>query len=340
MIPSELLSMNDPALMNVCTDTCILRTGAWLLEGLCVELPTRHGAITMFSHDTGALASSLLCYGEWAENEIRLLNRLLPLGGTVIDVGAFIGTHSLAFAEAVGQSGSVFAFEAQAASFTLLVNNLKANNVTHVKPFWAAVGNAEGSDAGMIWQIDIGGSGNFGGTSVTAVSELETSEARRVPWFRLDKLDLARLDLIKIDAEGMEADVLAGAAALLLRHQPVVYAECNSIDAGARVIKQLTEAGMHICAHVVRAFNPDNWYRNSKNIFGGAIEVALLGIPERHKDHVAHAANLLGERVLPIETLDDLVFAMSVKPQYAHEVLNKTAACRSWLGAASSAAPC
>ena len=43
---------------------------------------------------------------------------------------------------------------------------------------------------------------------------------------RLDDFyDQPRLDFIEIDVEGMEADVLRGAAALIRRHKPVIYAE-------------------------------------------------------------------------------------------------------------------
>ena len=41
----------------------------------------------------------------------------------------------------------------------------------------------------------------------------------------VDSLGLPRLDLLKIDVEGMELDVIAGAAATIARHRPLVFAE-------------------------------------------------------------------------------------------------------------------
>ena len=47
----------------------------------------------------------------------------------------------------------------------------------------------------------------------------------------LDSLGLARVDLIKIDVEGMEMNVLAGAAALIGRHRPAMVVEHIKTDA-------------------------------------------------------------------------------------------------------------
>ena len=41
----------------------------------------------------------------------------------------------------------------------------------------------------------------------------------------LDSLDLSRLDLIKIDVEGMELEVLQGAKATLERFRPIIIVE-------------------------------------------------------------------------------------------------------------------
>ena len=43
------------------------------------------------------VANSLRLYGEWAQSEIDALANFIQEGSVVVDVGAFIGTHSRAF---------------------------------------------------------------------------------------------------------------------------------------------------------------------------------------------------------------------------------------------------
>ena len=47
----------------------------------------------------------------------------------------------------------------------------------------------------------------------------------------IDTLELPRVDLIKLDIEGMEMDALAGAAQTVERCQPIVLVETDKVDA-------------------------------------------------------------------------------------------------------------
>ena len=112
----------------------------WRAKGLIGSTDTKRGPLAFFRHDTGALTQSLQAYGEWAELEIGFCSRFLTPGDTVLDVGAYIGTHSVAFAECVGPAGQVYSFEAQPASFALLAHNLAAHAISQVTAANAAVG--------------------------------------------------------------------------------------------------------------------------------------------------------------------------------------------------------
>lgn len=82
-----------------------------------------------FSNDIGTITQSLRRYGEWAENEINFLRPFIKDGDTVIDVGAYIGTHTLAFSSLVGDAGKVHSLEAQPASFVVLRHNVAINGI-------------------------------------------------------------------------------------------------------------------------------------------------------------------------------------------------------------------
>ena len=95
----------------------------------------RHGWMAFPSHDT-VIGRALAKYGEWAEHEIRFLGRFVGAGGTVLDVGAYVGTHTLALARVAAR---VYAFEPQPSIFPLLRSNVERNGLTNVQLFHAAV---------------------------------------------------------------------------------------------------------------------------------------------------------------------------------------------------------
>lgn len=67
----------------------------------------------------------------------------------------------------------------------------------------------------------------------------------------VDDLDLTEVDFAKIDVEGMEADVLVGAAGLLRDQHPALLIEVHSTAAGERCRSLLTEAGYTDVEHVL-----------------------------------------------------------------------------------------
>ena len=69
------------------------------------------------------VARSLALYGEWAQREIDTMQSLISPGGIVLDAGAHVGMHTLAFAHRVGSQGQVLAVEPRGDLFSLLAEN-------------------------------------------------------------------------------------------------------------------------------------------------------------------------------------------------------------------------
>jgi FkbM family methyltransferase len=294
------------------------------LDGLIGQAPTRHGMMTFFRNDRGALTQALCAYGEWAEHEIAFCGRFLRPGDTVLDVGAYIGTHALAFGERVGPGGRVYSFEAQPASFSLLARNMAA--LAQVTTVHAAVGHDLAGTSILLDAIDVAEPRSYGSAAIgDAPAPLHPI---RVPATTLDALDLASCALVKIDVEGMEDQVLSGAERLLSACAPLVYAECNTVDAGSRVISRLRMCGYDVWMHLADAYNPNNWRGNATNIFANAKEAALVGVPPRHRSACASLRCGAQETFFQIRTLDDLVAGMMLKPQYPREVLQFSSAFR------------
>jgi FkbM family methyltransferase len=154
----------------------------------------------------------------------RIAEWLRP-GGCAIDVGANVAHYTRAFAEAVGPSGRVLAFEPIPQTFELLAGNCRElRNVTLI--------NAAASDAFGFLRMDVPkwegqAQDNFYRASITA------SGAYQVMAMTLDSLALPSVDLIKIDAEGHELSVLKGAEALIRRCRPVLIVEMPNAETSA-----------------------------------------------------------------------------------------------------------
>ena len=85
---------------------------------------------------------------------------------------------------------------------------------------------------------------------------------------RLDDLELPCCDLIKIDVEGMEVDVLAGAGELIARHKPVLYVENDRVEHSRAVIEAVQALGYRAWWHIHSLFDPDNAKGNPDNVWG------------------------------------------------------------------------
>ena len=191
-------------------------------------------------------------------HEVRTLQNLLTLrrnyhgnGVSVIDCGANIGVHTIELARHLDGWGEVYAFEPQERIFYALAGNIAINNCFNARVYQAAVGAAPGLMRMPVPDHQVPAS--FGSL------ELRDSPTREdigqplsyheddmdlVEVVTIDMHDFDRLDLIKVDVEGMELDVIAGAEQTLARCRPMLLIETVKIDA-AVLRTRLVEQGYH-----------------------------------------------------------------------------------------------
>lgn len=221
---------------------------------------TRHG-VMLFSRTDSVVGRSLDYYGEYFEQEAALFRQCLRPGDTAVDVGANIGAHTVALARAVGPAGRVLAFEPVWQNYQLLCANLALNGLSWVDGLLAAAGSRD--DLLHLGDVDTTAEGNFGALSLDALPG-----ERPVPLHRLDSVvRQERVRLIKIDVEGMEAEVLDGARALIARSRPALYVENDRPDKSRALILRLQELG-YACHWYLPAFhNPANANGRTEPIF-------------------------------------------------------------------------
>ena len=175
--------------------------------------------------------------GHWCDVEVELFRQLLPeRGGVCIEVGANIGMHAVPIAGFCA-GGKLICYEPQRPIFHVLCANIALNNLLNVETRRAAVGNTTGRI-----EIECGtydDAWNYGSFSINRGFSTEGAYAGPVQtdWVDIVTLDddpaiapLERVDLLKIDAEGHELDVLAGASGLISRHRPNIFVEPGGVD--------------------------------------------------------------------------------------------------------------
>ena len=173
----------------------------------------RYGSMVFPTNDM-YVGRSLALYGEFSEGEAELFKHFVRPGAIVVEAGANIGAHTVLLARLAGATGAVLAFEPQRILFQVLCANLALNQITTVLAEQKGLGRMAG--IACIPYLDYGGEFNFGGLSLDLVESGE-----KVIVDCLDSHPIPRCDFIKIDVEGMEHQVIEGAARTIHRLRPV-----------------------------------------------------------------------------------------------------------------------
>lgn len=170
---------------------------------------------------------------------------LLQPDDLVLDVGANIGTHTVYLAAIC--RAQVHAFEPHPESAETLRENLRINGLEQrVKVHEIGLG-ARSARADLHLEDEQ----NLGHCS------LRTSRSGKIEVRAFDELDVPRsVTLVKIDVEGMEAEVLAGMQNLLREARPALYVEIQSAAEVGRIQALLQPFGYVI----VECFNSTPTY--------------------------------------------------------------------------------
>jgi FkbM family methyltransferase len=190
----------------------------------------------------------------------------------VVEVGANMGAHTIPLARAVGPRGTVHAFEPQRVIFQILCANIALNALGHVHAHQAAVGRQAGTM--IVPRLNYSAVQNFGGLELG-----RWQEGEGVPVTTVDALDLPACHFLKVDVEGMEEEVLAGAEQTIRRCQPVLYMENDREEKSAGLIGYLLGLGYRLFWHLPPLFNPRNYFGVAENIFGKTVSANMLGLP-------------------------------------------------------------
>jgi len=176
--------------------------------------------------------------------EVDLLLKMLDLrrkyfgdGVLAIDCGANLGVHTIEWAKRMTEWGSVIAIEAQERIYYALAGNIAINNCFNARAIHSAAARQKGTM--KIPSADHTTAASFGSLELKKRDQTEFigqaidySDAKlvEVDTISIDAMTVPRLDMIKIDVEGMELDVLEGAARSIADHRPILSVELVKTD--------------------------------------------------------------------------------------------------------------
>ena len=177
----------------------------------------------------GGGCTSPFLFREDYEPEVKLLERFLQPGMTVVDGGANTGVFTFTAAHLVGPRGRVIAFEPGSACFAALNQSKRLNSADHVALRQQALSDRSGT-ARFYHHDDQENSFSLGGAGGVAYEEINTVTLDAVA----AELKLDRVDFIKLDVEGAEELVFRGGRSVLQQHRPLLLFEVNP-EAAARL---------------------------------------------------------------------------------------------------------
>lgn len=162
--------------------------------------------------------------GDWFEDEIKFVRKLVKRGQKVIDVGANYGIFTLTLAKSVGIEGRVWAFEPASRTAAFLQESVNASRWTHVTIDLSALSDHEGSAKLSL---------NQNAELNEIIREEEATGAFET--VRLSTLDVSMshhgwhgIDFIKIDAEGEEEAIIRGGSNFFRQESPLVQYEIKA----------------------------------------------------------------------------------------------------------------
>lgn len=255
----------------------------------------RYGKMAYLENDTG-IGRNIGLYGEWVQLEIDFLLSLIKSGNTVLDIGANIGSHTLAFSQAVGTTGQVYAFEPQEKIYEILKQNIKLNDyATNIYTYQSPIGKTVGEIVD-IPKFTYEEEYNFGGASL---KDKFYKEYYQLHTLNVDSLNLQACHLIKADVEGFESEVVRGSLETIKKFRPFVYLENNRPEQLTDIQMMLHSFGYAIFTHLPPTFNPDNFNKVKENPWHGSyLEPNMICLPTERISALHDKSRWLGKRIL------------------------------------------
>jgi FkbM family methyltransferase len=161
------------------------------------------------------------------DDEIQFLLTNLEEGDHVLDLGANIGLHAINFCNAVGENGTVIAFEPMKKNYDILLSNIEKHKAQDViVPVNSALGSINKEIQFDINTVNMGDCRSSEALNKDKLVDNKNFDHETVSQITLDDyfdinlysgVQWEKVRLIKMDTQGCEIDILKGASNLFKR---------------------------------------------------------------------------------------------------------------------------
>lgn len=144
---------------------------------------------------------------------------ILPQKPHILDVGSNIGNHAI-FWSCIADASMIHCFEPVRSSAAQLRRNFELNEIAPSRYQIHELGLGSHTGSAALAHFDLGNQG---------ASQLQSEEGGAISIETLDRcLPAAKVDLLKIDVEGMELEVLKGGRELIQLQRPLILIEVSN----------------------------------------------------------------------------------------------------------------
>lgn len=152
------------------------------------------------------------------------LKKLVKDNFVIIDVGSNIGQTAMTLANTSFENVMIYGFEPDPVNYAKAVKNLELNTFNNIKYQNFGLGSQKGE---LYLKIDT--PSNRGGNRIDQQNISENSIKIQIE--KLDdvvsKMNIEKIDLIKMDVEGFEHEVLKGSVNILKKYKPLLFIEID-----------------------------------------------------------------------------------------------------------------
>lgn len=162
--------------------------------------------------------------GTFEFNNTFIFSNLIKKDSVILDIGANIGLYTLLAAYKLQNTGKIYSFEPSKVAIGELKKNIENNKFSNITTFEVALADTNGEKVFYRCEDDAY-------NSLNAITMQEVVSKEIVNTITLDEFarsnKLEKIDIIKIDAEGMDFDILKGARFILEKFRPIIFCEIN-----------------------------------------------------------------------------------------------------------------